>query len=177
MRRLDPLHAFALVALTSCAPAVTSENLNNVDAGPNDPDAAPNHIDAGPNSPDAAIAPSCDAYNSSQPAGHHNPGRACLTCHDGYTATKWTLAGTVYSSAGSSTGVAGATVHVTDKSGMTLALVTASNGNYYTQTALTFPVTISASLCPNTVPMASTVASSGADCNSCHSTGSRIHLP
>ena len=54
-------------------------------------------------------------------------------------------------------------------------VVTANNGNFYTGKVITFPVTVRASQCPAdaTMPTQPQVG----DCNSCHGTASRIHLP
>jgi len=129
-------------------------------------------------SPDAAQAACKQAVNTTA-SGRHNAGTACLNCHGpGGGAPLWTLAGTLYASAGGGTAVAGATITVTDANGATFDMVSALNGNFWTTQTVAFPVTVVASKCPDTVPMISTLTSG--DCNSCH-TGSgspgRVHLP
>lgn len=113
------------------------------------------------------------------PDGNHNAGMACLSCHTGQAvAPRWTLAGTLYDSRQGTAPIAGATVTVIDATGAEHALVTASNGNFYTSAAITFPVTVSASKCPDTREMTSLVGSG--DCNGCHTANAsqgRIHLP
>ena len=89
----------------------------------------------------------------------------------------FTLAGTLYGAAASTTPIAGATIRVTDANGVTQKLVTAANGNFWATGAVAYPVQVAASRCPSTTPMVSAVNASGASCNGCHNSGSRIHLP
>ncbi len=110
--------------------------------------------------------------------GHHNPGVNCMNgCHD----HGFTIAGTIYSSATSNTAVAGATVTVTDAAGQTLHIVSQLNGNFYTTTPVTYPLTVNASSCPNISKMSAQVAQGGGACmqSGCHATGAQgqIHLP
>jgi len=86
-----------------------------------------------------------------------------------------TIAGTVYSAATGGSGVSGATVTVTPASGSPIKMVTGSTGNFYSNTAITFPATVQVSKCPDTATMPTTITSS--DCNSCHDSTTRIHLP
>jgi hypothetical protein len=113
------------------------------------------------------------------PNGNHNAGLACLSCHNGAgPAPRWTVAGTLYADRNGGTPLAGATIRVRDNAGLELELVTAANGNFYTSQAVQFPVTVSASKCPDTRPM--TGKPQVGDCNSCHTANSpqgRIHLP
>lgn len=105
----------------------------------------------------------------------HNPGKDCIACHGSNVPT--TVAGTLYDKTGA-TGVSGATVTVTGNDGKVLKLVTASNGNFWTKTAVAFPAKIEVSKCPDTSAMVS-MATNGS-CNSCHKSGgatSTIHLP
>jgi hypothetical protein len=53
--------------------------------------------------------------------------------------------------------------------------VTGSSGNFYATTAVAFPVSVSVSKCPDTVSMTSKPTTG--DCNSCHGSSMRIHLP
>jgi hypothetical protein len=117
----------------------------------------------------------CIALAAANGDGHHNPGQACLACHDGTTATKWTAAGTLYSAVSGGAAVAGATIALTDATGATVQIVSGTNGNFYTQTALSYPVTARASGCPADVSMVS--KSQTGDCNSCHGAQLQVHLP
>jgi hypothetical protein len=86
------------------------------------------------------------------------------------------LGGTLYSAVSGGTAVAGATINVTDAAGKSLKIVSANNGNFWTSTALTYPLQVNASLCPNTLAMSSSVGGNGA-CNNCHNSTFRVHLP
>jgi hypothetical protein len=104
-----------------------------------------------------------------------NDGMACLGCHASAQSPNMTLAGTLYSAATGGTAVSGATVTVTDNNNAVLTLVTGSTGNFYSSSAVAFPASVSVSKCPDTVAMNAQVNSG--DCNSCHGSTSRIHLP
>jgi hypothetical protein len=109
-----------------------------------------------------------------------NDGQACLTCHaqgkSAYSRAAMTIAGTLYSKATGGTGVSGATVTITPASGAPIKMVTGSSGNFYSNTAITYPATVEVSKCPDTVKMTATLTDT-ADCNSCHGSSMRIHLP
>lgn len=134
-----------------------------------------------------AAAVTCDAAAAlpTPSSGFHNPGLSCVSssCHGQSQKSfgPFTVAGTLYASAGGGTPVSQATIHLIDGANKDIKLTTASNGNFFTDQAVTFPIKIRASKCPNAdQPMVSTVASSGGSCNSCHASGSnqgRIHLP
>jgi hypothetical protein len=153
---------------------------------PGSPDAAAGGPDGGggtdaqvqAGSPDAAPA-ACKPAVATTASGQHNPGTACLSCHRaGGGAPTWTLAGTLYDRSAGGTAIAGATITVTDANGATFDLVSARNGNFWTSQPVAMPATIVASMCPDTVPMISTLSSG--DCNSCHTGGGspgRVHLP
>jgi hypothetical protein len=102
-------------------------------------------------------------------------GNACLGCHASSQNPKLTLGGTVYSALTGGSGVSGATVTITDNAGKQTKLVTGSSGNFYTSSAIAFPATVQISKCPDTVAMSATITSG--DCNSCHGSSMRIHLP
>jgi hypothetical protein len=104
-----------------------------------------------------------------------NPGQACLGCHGSKQSPNITLGGTVYSSATGGSAVSGATVTVTDNSGKKTTLVTGSSGNFYTTSSIAFPATVQVSKCPDTALMPATVTTG--DCNSCHDSSMRLHLP
>ncbi len=86
-----------------------------------------------------------------------------------------TVAGTLYSAVTGGTAVSGATVTVTDNNGAVLRLVTGNSGNFYSTSAVAFPASVSVSKCPDTASMSS--KPSTGDCNSCHGSSMRIHLP
>jgi hypothetical protein len=105
-----------------------------------------------------------------------NAGKACVSCHGpGQTAPTITLGGTVYGTATGGSAVSGATVIIREANNTLLNLVTGSTGNFYTSATISYPITISVSKCPDTVTMTST-ATSG-DCNGCHTSSMRIHIP
>jgi hypothetical protein len=187
------LAAFALaaVAITGCGgvdttvpePTAGSDAGGSVGTGGSGNDAT-GHLDGGviDGGPDLAGtgtgSASCDQKQSTASLGinangHHNAGMNCGTCHAAGKLT-WTVAGTLYNAAGGTTGVAGATIHVTDAKGTSITMVTANNGNFWTPTALTPPFKLSASSCPNTAAMSNTATGF---CNQCHGAGFRVHLP
>ena len=164
------------------APQAADAGPQAADAGPQAADAAPQAADAAPMA-DASMTPpdaaDCDNAVATYPSGHHNAGASCLSCHNQSQGGSgpFRLAGTLYSGATSTTPIAGATIRVTDANGVTTRLVTAANGNFWTTNTVAYPVQVAASKCPSTTPMVSAVTSSGASCNSCHSSSMRIHLP
>jgi hypothetical protein len=142
-----------------------------------DPDVSAGADAGGDPTPDASSV-ECVPAASNLPFGNHNAGAACQGCHTGGVAPAWTLAGTLYDSRQGTAAIPGATITITDATGAELTLITASNGNFYTQQPITFPVTVSASKCPDTKSMGSQVATG--NCNGCHTATSsqgRIHLP
>lgn len=96
------------------------------------------------------------------------PGRDCLTCHGGGDAPRWTLAGTVYPTAGAAAGdgVLGATVRVTDANGWTFGLRTNAAGNFYTAERAVFPLRVCVEYRGASSCMSDPVASGA--CNACH---------
>ena len=127
------------------------------------------------------LALTCDKQQStgglSSPSGHHNAGQECQRCHaPGQGAPTFYVGGTLYSAVTGGAAVAGATINVTDAGGKKVKIVSANNGNFWTTTSLTFPLTVDASLCPATAPMTATVAAAGA-CNNCHNSTFRVHVP
>lgn len=162
--------SMAVVTLAACEPSV--------DVGGDEVDAAAGGVDSGGGAPDAGNGAACEQGASSLPNGMHNAGLACLGCHTGTgVAPRWTVAGTLYSTAQGGGAISGATIIVTDANNTTVKLITAANGNFYTGQALVMPLRVKASKCPDTRMMPPT-ATSG-DCNSCHqaATTGRIHLP
>ena len=101
------------------------------------------------------------------------PGENCKGCHSGFT-----VAGTVFPSAQAqaSEGVEGVTVSIADSTPKTLTLTSNSVGNFYSETAVSWPATITLSLGIRTATMPN--APDGA-CASCHTTSGqgRVYLP
>ena len=127
------------------------------------------------------LAVACDPLQStaslSSPSGHHNAGQECQGCHaPGGGAPTFYIGGTLYSAASGGAAVAGATINITDAAGKKVKAISASNGNFWTTTALSYPIKVDASLCPSTTPMISTVSGNGA-CNNCHNSTMRVHTP
>jgi hypothetical protein len=85
------------------------------------------------------------------------PGQDCITCHDGSAAKRFTVAGTWLPQ--------GATVVLTDANGTTITLTTNQVGNFYTDAALAFPLTVRVNA--ETMPAAVTYGG----CNRCHGSG------
>ena len=119
-----------------------------------------------------------NAVTANLPDGHHNPGQDCMNgCHN----HGFTLSGTLFTSINSNTAVVGATVVVKDANGQTVKMVSATNGNFYTSTAIAFPITVLATECPNVSAMSAQVTQGQGGCNKvgCHTAGAQghIHLP
>ena len=154
--------ALATAAITGCdlgsVPGITS------DAGP--------VVDGG----------DCKAA-ATPPSGRHNPNANCMNgCHGDGTggAPIFTVGGTLSETAGASPAVLGATVTLTDNVGTVIDMITADNGNFWTEQAIEFPATIEVSLCPDTVAMPGPITT-GNCVAGCHvaggTAGGRVHLP
>ena len=117
------------------------------------------------------------------PDGHHDPGQSCITagCHDGGAAdgTAYTAAGTAYKGTGTATPYAGATIHLIDANGNDIAVVTAGNGNFFTDQPVAYPVQTKISSCPYTLAMSTQVPAGQGSCNKagCHDANLPISLP
>jgi hypothetical protein len=110
--------------------------------------------------------------------GHHHPGENCQNgCHN----HGFKLSGTLYTSATSTTPVVGATITIKDAAGFTYEMVSNTNGNFYTSSSMTFPVTVIASMCPDVHAMSGTISAANGGCNKagCHVVGAqgRVYLP
>lgn len=132
----------------------------------------------------------CIAKSATVVDGHHNPGQDCLTCHGPNPAAgapQFLVAGTLFNAVGGTTGVAQATIRLTDGAGKHLDLTTASSagsiGNFFVEVGnaqgLTPPFTVEASSCPNTQRMSAQVTAANLSCNNCHNgtKQAHIHLP
>ncbi len=107
-----------------------------------------------------------------------NSGQACLTCHSSggrMSRMPFSAAGTLYASATGGGTVSGATVTIIGSDNKKVTVVTGSDGNFYTDSPIAFPATAQISKCPDTATMS--VALSAGDCNSCHGSSMRLHLP
>lgn len=124
--------------------------------------------------PSADAHPDCIAEQTPVLSPGHGPGTLCVSCHGMYLPIM-TLGGTLYADDMGMAPVTGATIVVTDATGAEVRMVTTLNGNFYTDQALTPPLTVAASRCPDHVPMVSTASST--ECNGCHGPGMRMHLP
>jgi hypothetical protein len=101
----------------------------------------------------------------------HNAGKICINCHGpGGDPPVITVAGTVYTSATSTTAAAGATVKV---GGITM--ITDAGGTFYSSAKVTLDGP-TVGKCPDANKTMPTTATN-ADCNACHKAGSRIHIP
>jgi hypothetical protein len=169
MPRMSLVSLCFLAGLAACDVG----QVNIPGPGPGGPDGAPGSPDAGVGGPDAPTA-AATCRNAAAPngSGNHNAGLACNSgnCHGpaGQGPT-WTVAGTLYTTAGGGTPIAGATITVRDANGTMLDLVTAQNGNFWTPQTVAMPVTVYASQCPL---LKSMVATATGDCNQCHVAGS-----
>jgi hypothetical protein len=140
-------------------------------------------IDGGDDGSDGNTADCDPAVTEGLPAAHHNPGLACATagCHAepvGLNAPAYTAAGTVYVDVGGSAPVSGATVRLIDANDTEVVIVTASDGNFWTEQALVFPINAQASRCPDNVAMVSQITAGPVSCNAsgCHGV-MRLHVP
>jgi hypothetical protein len=161
-----------LVALMVCGCAGEIRDVGG--GGGGDPSPAP---DAGIVEPPPSFA--CrPVVTANLRNGEHNPGQDCNgSCHD----HGFTLGGTLFAQVAGAAPFAGATITVIDANGMSFDLVTARNGNFYTEQALAFPAKVIASGCPDVRPMVTQVTAADAGCNrgGCHVAGAtgQIHLP
>ncbi len=173
----------SLMALQACDPGVYEPGVGDDDAPPETPDAALGSgamADGGTLGPDAA-ALACETGIAQVESGEHNPGQPCQLCHGaGGDAPRFTLGGTLYTSSAGTARLPGATIVVIDANNVVHKLPSAQNGNFWTTEAITFPVTVHASLCPDTRPMISPVADGDCNAGGCHDSAApsgRIHLP
>jgi hypothetical protein len=115
-----------------------------------------------------------------------SPGRACITCHrDSDEEEKppiFSLAGTLYPTGhepddcyGAHPG--GATIHVVDARGVTLDLAPNAAGNFTTQRAFSFPLSVSVVYQGRVRAMEGPVERDQGDCNTCHSAAGTKDAP
>jgi hypothetical protein len=172
MLRDSALVVICLLDLVSCGGAA------NPGGGPG-PDAATLH-DSAPGSVDAPVLPvdaviagpdaatvACKSASFFHGDGHHHPGEDCLSgCHfHGFS-----VAGTLYK-ADKVSPASDATVTVVDANHFTQDLVVSTNGNFYAFLPVTFPVTVTASLCPSVQPMITHPSAGACNASGCHVAG------
>jgi hypothetical protein len=181
-----------ILAVVMCAGCLRAANGDG-DASPGGSGADGNqttHHDGGNTTVDAPIVNHPDGFvfedappfpcrnkvTSNLTSGHHNAGADCTNCHS------FSIAGTLYTTATGNTGMSGASITVTDHNGQSFDLVSQLDGNFYTSASVAFPITLTASSCPNVAPMVNHVTSAqggGCNQNGCHDGGvqAQIHLP
>ena len=125
------------------------------------------------------VARNCINQATSSTSGKHNAGLACLDCHKsgGGDGPAFTFASTLFSALTGGAAVPGAAVEVIDAKGQVVRLVTSANGNFYTSQAVSFPLTVRASACPNDQPMIAKVQNGNCNTSGCHTSQFQIHLP
>lgn len=182
MRRFSSssLCLFSIAIVVSCKVGDTSSQ----GPGPSgDSDAAVATADGGGDGVDAQAAdPDCEELAAPNGSGQHNPGLSCVEagCHDGGGEPPlFTLAGTLYLDQAGTTPLAGATLVFTDNNAVEIKLRTSSNGNFYTNQDIAFPIQAKASLCPNSLSMTAPIDQAMGNCNQagCHVAGNRIYVP
>lgn len=166
---------WALALLAASCQGTGDIDLRDAASGPDG--AVDGVVDDVPESdPADDAAPDCEPEQTPAGSEGHRAGEDCLSCHASMSGSRqWTVAGTLYSDASGSSPVGGATIVVEDAGGAEHRLVTHPNGNFYTNEAVDLPLSVSASLCPDSAEMLSS-ATSGS-CNSCHDASFRVHLP
>lgn len=128
------------------------------------PDAARVTIDAPATTGDAA---GCKPANILHGDGHHNPGMDCMGgCHN----HGFSVAGTLYMPDGV-TPANDATVTIVDANHNAQDLAVGWNGNFFSYLPVAYPITISASLCPNTQMMVTQPTAGGCNATGCHAPG------
>lgn len=173
------MRGLVIVAVVVSACSVGNGPAGGPSGGGTGPDASSSPgVDAPSGiSPDAAGSGSgsgsdcVDQVTMGLDTGHHHVGEDCQnSCHN----HGFTLSGTLYNG---NTGVSGATIIITDASNQKLSINSQMDGNFYTAQALAFPVSVVATMCPNTVPMVAQATQGGCNRNGCHTSGMKIHLP
>jgi hypothetical protein len=120
-----------------------------------------------------------DKITAGLESGRHRPGENCQQgCHN----HGFSMSGTLYTAADSTTPVVGASITFIDANGVTGDMRSNLNGNFWWSLPVAFPVKIIASMCPDVAPMVAMVQESGGGCNQagCHSASGgvgRVHLP
>ena len=169
------MRAVIFTVLAACTPGVIDgpggSNMNGPDGGGGGGGASDGSV-----SSDGSAAFACRNKVTVVGDGHHNAGQDCQQgCHN----HGFTLSGTVYAG---TTALSGASITVVDAANKTFDMVSQANGNFYTANAVTFPITVTASSCPDVKAMVgqvTTAANGGCNKTGCHQAGAQgpIHLP
>lgn len=109
--------------------------------------------------------------------GHHRPGEDCLACHrQGGDGPPFAIAGTLYTDRGGTAPAVGVTLHVLDGAGADVAMVSATNGNFWSVDGVIAPAVAFTARCPDVVAMRAPLAAADASCNrsGCHTAGFRV---
>jgi hypothetical protein len=111
------------------------------------------------------------------PGPDHRPGQPCLVCHDGKTASQWSVAGTITGVLGSSAPLSGATVNLTDATLSSFSVTSNEVGNFYVEPSRwqpVYPVNVTVTYGSATATMTTIIGRDGS-CAGCHaSVASRI---
>lgn len=169
--RLAPIAVISL----SCANA--NGIGGSVDGSVNPPHDGPHAIDAPGKDIDAPVTPpdatptdaalACKPPNIIHGDGKHNPTMNCMdACHS----HGFSVAGTVFLSDGTTPAV-NATVTVVDAGNNSQDIIVSTNGNFFSYFPVQYPITVSASLCPDTQVMVSHPTSGACNSPGCHEPG------
>jgi hypothetical protein len=141
----------------------------------------------------ASLAASCDPVHQAQidalggetpgvPRGPlHRPGQPCIVCHDGAVGDPpaFSIAGTIFQSASTTTPLEGATVSITSVDGTLQTLTTNAAGNFYASTrdyTPEYPLHVAVTSGGTTIKMQSHVGGNGS-CAFCHADPSEPGSP
>lgn len=119
---------------------------------------------------DEAQADLGDEAPGVDPGPTHRPGQPCLLCHDGTSAPKWSVAGTIYGVLGSSSPLQNAKVALTDANGSVYTATSNEVGNFWVDDSHwspTYPVHVAVSLGNVTSTMTTIIGRDGS-CAGCH---------
>jgi len=99
------------------------------------------------------------------------PGEACIDCHaSDDEAPTFSFAGTVFTGADATQGAEGVTVTVVDSANTTVEVTSNSAGNFFSETSLTPPFTITLTS-PGGATKTMPLNAVHGDCNLCHTEG------
>jgi hypothetical protein len=111
--------------------------------------------------------PPCKPPNIIHGDGKHNPTMDCMNgCHD----HGFSIAGTLMM-ADLSTPASNATVTVVDANNFSQDIIAGTNGNFFSFLPVTYPIRITASMCPSTQVMVSQPTSGACNATGCHEPG------
>ena len=125
---------------------------------------------------DQVTPPTC-AEPTTNNDDHHRAGEDCLGCHrQGGDGTPFSVAGTLYADTDGTAPAAGVAIHVLDAAGADVAMITATNGNFWSTDPLVAPAVAFTARCPDVVPMQTALATDDVSCNrgGCHTAGFRV---